>query len=138
MLVRFEFPGTFVFLCIPLFLSCREKSTVLVHVLAYHHLGMYSCGRPLRFLSLRARSTSNIQPFIRVLMSLVKGLKVRHRDPVRLKWPSRFLSAHKRRSSGTVTFRKAVISRSWWTRSRRRCSQCTTSKRLENCSQARA
>lgn len=77
--------------------------------LMYPHLGMYSCGRPLRFLSLRALSTVWMYSSIRALISGVKGSKVRLRDPERLKWPSLLLSVHRSLSSGMLMFRKAVI-----------------------------
>lgn len=102
------------------------------------HLGMYSCGRPLRFLSLRALSTVRMYLSIQALISGVKGSKVRLWDPERLKWPSLLLSVHRSLSSEMLVFRKALMVFNWGTRSFCRFSKCTTSRRWANRNQARA
>lgn len=104
----------------------------------YPHLGMYSCGRPLMLLSLRALSTVRMYLSIRALISGVKGSKVRLRDPERLKRPSLLLSVQRSLSSGMLMFRKALIVFNWGTRSFWRFSKCTTSRWWANRNQARA
>lgn len=90
-----------------MFLSSLQQRAAAVFM--NPHLGMYSCGRPLRFLSLRALSTVRMYSSIRALISGVKGSKVRLRDPERLKWPSLLLSVHRTLSSGMLVFRKVVM-----------------------------
>lgn len=104
--------------------------------LAVHHLGRYSSGRPVWFLSRRAWSTARISPSIIPLMSGVKGSKVGCRAPERLKCPSWLLSAHSSLSSVTVVLRKEAMDRSWGTSAVCSSSKWTTRTRWPNCSQS--
>lgn len=97
---------------------CTSHLKNYLMTFSHHHLGRYSCGSPLKFLLCRAWSTAWMWESIICLMSGVNGSKEGRWAPERLKCPSWLLSAHRNLSSVIVTFRKAVMSRSWGRRSR--------------------
>lgn len=96
--------------------SPQTKCDVVIPESTHHHLGRYSCGRPLKFLLWSAWSTVKMKESIMRLMSGVNGSKEGLWAPGRLKWPSWLLCAHSSLSSVMETFRKAATSRSWGNR----------------------